>query len=283
MSTLDSVIDGAEREDCTEQEKDNFWQETARKQKAVDMNRLDYLVYNPERLACTEAEKDACLETVRKLVRLCYEIRRNGVLVAGTLAETEPDPFFRACLLELECEEGYIEMEDMPARLERVFAAYLAAGDYRGGAFLNAVAAAKGILLLCRHLDAPPYVFGELLSVELRGFFGVEYRERVIAAIKREIRAHTPRREASLVPAFDELAQLSAEQRRQLLQHVEPYTLEMALRGAGAAAEDALLEALEAERHELVEREWDYNPNAIGLFAKDIERAQSEILTMKEP
>lgn len=249
----------------------------------TDRTHLDYVVYDPERLACTGQEKEACLETVRKLIRLCYEIRRNGVLTAGILAETEPDPFFRICLLELECDEGCIEMEDMPARLERVFAAYLAAGDYRGGAFLNAVVAAKGIVLLCRHLDAHPTVFGALLSVEVRGFFGVEYRKRVITAIKREIRAHTPRREASLVPAFDELAQLSAEQRRQLLQHVEPYTLEMALRGAGAAVEDALLEVLEAERRELVEREWDYDPNAIGLFVKDIERAQFEILAMREP
>ncbi len=276
MSNLDSMNSGAEHTE------ENGWQEIARKQKAAGMNLLDYLVYNPERLACTVQEKDACLETVRKLVRLCYEIRQNGILVAGVLSKKEEDPFFRACLLELECDEGYIEMEDMPARLERVFAAYLAAGGYCGGAFFNAVVAAKGILLLCRHLGAHPAVLGELLSVELRGFFGVEYRERVIIAIKREIRAHAPRRETSLVPAFDELAQLSAEQRRQLLQNVEPYVLAMALQGAGAVVEDALLEALEADQRELVEREWDYDPNAIGLFVKDIERAQSEILAGAE-
>lgn len=281
MST-DSVIDGAERSDRTGQE-ENAWQEIARKQKAAGMDRLDYLAYNPERLACTGQEKDACLETVRKLVRLCYEIRRNGVLVVSTVAKTEQDPFFRACMLELEFEEGYIEIEDEPARLERVFAAYLAAGDYRGGAFLNAVVAAKGILLLCRHLDVYPTVFGALLSVELRGFFGVEYRERVITAIKREIRAHAPRREVSLVPAFDGLARLSLEQRRQLLQNVEPYTLLLAMRGAGAAAEDALLEALEAERRELVELDWDYHPyDEMPLFEKEVERAQSEILAMTE-
>lgn len=282
MDTLNSAIAGTEHLNCAGQG-NNLWQETAHKQKAVDMNRLDYLVYNPERLACTEQEKDTCLETVRKLIRLCYEIRRNGVLVAGTLAETEPDPFFRACLREFEFEEGYIEHEDEPARLERQFAAYLAAGDYRGGAFLNAVLVTTGLLLLNRHLDAPPVVQGELLSVELRGFFGVEYRERVIAAVKREIRRHVPRRETSLLPAFDALAQLSADQRRQLLQNVEPITLAMALRGAGAAVEDALMEVLEKEKLKMIEQDWDYDPNAIGLFVNDIECAQSEILAMKEP
>ena len=51
---------------------ENTWQEIARKQKAADMNRLDYLVYNPERLACTAQEKDVCLETVRKLFRVFF-------------------------------------------------------------------------------------------------------------------------------------------------------------------------------------------------------------------
>lgn len=280
MDTLNSAIDGTERLNCAGQGND-LWRETAHKQKATGMDRLDHLVYDPGRLVCTEREKDACLETVRKLVRLCFELRRNGVLVAGILAETEPDPFFRACLLEFELEEGYIEREDEPARLERQFAAYLAAGDYHGGAFLNAVLVTKGLLLLNRHLDAPPIVQGELLSVELRGFFGVEYRDRVIAAIKREIRRHAPRREASLLPAFDELAQLPADQRRLLLQTVEPFTLAMALRGAGAAVEDALMEVLEKEKLELVEREWDYDPNALGLFVKDVERAQSEIIALE--
>lgn len=166
MDTLNSAIDGTERLNCAGQGND-LWQETADKRKTTDMSRLDHLIYNSERLACTEQEKDACLETVRKLVRLCFELRRNGVLVAGILAETEPAPFFRACLREFEFEEGYIEREDESARLERQFAAYLAAGDYRGGAFLNAVLVAKGLLLLNRHLNAPPIVQGELLSVEL--------------------------------------------------------------------------------------------------------------------
>lgn len=282
MDTLNPAMDNAERSNCARQGND-LWQETARKQKAADRGCLDDLIYDPERLACTGQEKDACLETVRKLIRLCHEIRRNGVLVADMLAETEPDPFFRACLREFVFEEGYIELEDEPARLERVFAAYLAAGNYRGGAFLNAVIVTRGLLLLCRHLDAPPTVQGALLSVELRGFFGVEYRDRVIAAVKREIRGHAPRREFSLVPAFDALAQLSADERRQLLQTVEPYTLVTALRGAGTAVEDALMEVLEQEKLEMIERDWDYAPNAIGLFVNDIERAQSEILAMKEP
>ncbi|MDE6591147.1 MAG: hypothetical protein K2K53_12565, partial [Oscillospiraceae bacterium] len=79
------------------------------------------------------AAKDACLETVRKLVRLCFEIRRNGVLAANVLA-------------------------------------------------------AKGIVLLCGHINEPPAVQGALLSAALRGFFGADYRERVIAAVKEELR-----------------------------------------------------------------------------------------------
>jgi len=272
-----SVIYHADRgdhSDCNDQEQ-NLWEKIASKQKATDMTRLDYLVYNPERLACTEQEKDACLETVRKLVRFCYELRRNGLLVASTLAEEEKDPFFRACLLEFVFDEGYIELEDVPARLERVFAAYLAAGDYRGGAFLNAVLVAKGLLLIWKILDAPPAVQGRLLSVELRGFFGVEYRERVIAAVKEEIRSHTPRRKTSIVPAFDQLAQLSVVQRQWLLQNVDIRALAIALAGAGAAVEDALLEAVEENEREPLAQ---LRPSTQNLRAIDVETAQQELL-----
>jgi len=150
----------------------NSWEEIASRQKATPMDRLDYLVYDPERLACTGEEKDACLETVRKLVRLGYELRREGLLFVLSLAKTEQDPFLRACLLELVFDEGFLELEDEPARLERVFAAYLAAGDYHGGAFLNAVLVTKGLMLLWKNQDVHPAVQANLLSVELRGFFG---------------------------------------------------------------------------------------------------------------
>ena len=104
------------------------------------MSTLDTLIYDPERLTCTDAEKDACLETVKKLARLWLAVRREGYLVVITLAETEKDPFFRTCLME----SGDVSE---PEDLERLFCAYLAAGNYRGGAFLNAVLIVKGLLL----------------------------------------------------------------------------------------------------------------------------------------
>lgn len=134
------------------------------------MTLLDTLIYDAERLPCAPEEKEACLETVRKLARLSKWIRRNGPLAVGSLAEQEEDPFFRACLLEFG-ELGFGEPE-AEQRLERMLCGYLAAGNYRSGSFLNAVLVAKGLLLMLAHLDAHPSAWGELLSDELRGFFG---------------------------------------------------------------------------------------------------------------
>ena len=167
------------------------------------MSTLDTLIYDPERLTCTDAEKDACLETVKKLARLWLAVRREGYLVVITLAETEKDPFFRTCLME----SGDVSE---PEDLERLFCAYLAAGNYRGGAFLNAVLIVKGLLLLSRLLkedsNITSQVWGWRLSEELRGFFGPAYRNRVIVTIDREAKT---KRETSLVPKFDRLSQLS--------------------------------------------------------------------------
>ena len=132
------------------------------------MTVLDRLIYDPERLACTGEEKEACLETVRKLARLCKFFRRNGLLAACDLAEKEDDPFLSACLFEFgEVVGDDNEME----RLERVFCAYLAAGNYRGGAFLNAVLVVKGLLLMLAHSDAPPFLLGEAAVRRATGIF----------------------------------------------------------------------------------------------------------------
>ena len=132
------------------------------------MTVLDRLIYDPERLACTGEEKDACLETVRKLARLCKFFRRNGLLAAYDLAEKEDDPFLSACLFEFgEVAGDDNEME----RLEQVFCAYLAAGNYRGGSFLNAVLVVKGLLLMSVHSDVPPFRLGATAVNRAAGIF----------------------------------------------------------------------------------------------------------------
>jgi len=238
------------------------------------MRLLDSVIYNSERLACTNQEKDACLQTVKKLARLWDEIRREGVLVVLSWAETEEDAFFRTCLLEFG--EGYT-----PAALEQLFAAYLAAGDYRGGAFLNAVLSVKGLLLLSQQIHNNPDInagiWGKQLAAELRGFFGAEYRERVLAAIEQETRRQT-QRTVSVVPAFDQIAQLPLAQRQNLLQDMEARILAIALQGAGAAVENALLEALDAREREMLEQ---VRPFLTNLRKKDVVQAQTQILEKK--
>lgn len=143
---------------------------------------LDTLIYDPKRLVCSEEEKETCLETVRKLVRLSQYIRREGILSASLLVENDnkSEAFFRTCLLEFE------EHSNDPETLEQILHTYLVEGNYRGGAFLDAVLVVKGLLLLTEHLGANPSYCGELLSVGLRGFFGVEYRECVMKVVEDE-------------------------------------------------------------------------------------------------
>ncbi len=121
--------------------------------------------------------------------------------------------------------------------------------------------------------------WGRLLSMELRGFFGAEYRERVINAIREETHSKR-RREVSIAPAFDQLAELPIDQRQRLLKVTDAHTLAMALQGAGAAVEDALMEALDEEGREALEQESQYT---VCIRAIDAERAQTEMLNkMKE-
>ena len=106
---------------------------------------MENMEYYTQRLQCSEEEKAACLETVAKLYRLRWYLRENGALAAGVLAEGEADPFFRACLMEI----GDVFLH--PEELERRYMQYLMAGDYRGGAFLNAVLISEGLVLLARY------------------------------------------------------------------------------------------------------------------------------------
>lgn len=114
---------------------------------------LDALIYDPERLDCSAEEKESCLETVRKLARLCRFFRKNGLLAVYDLAEEESELFLRACLFE----PGEVAGTDNAIEhFERIPRAYLAAGNYHGGAFLNAVLVVKGLLLMLAYEDAQP-------------------------------------------------------------------------------------------------------------------------------
>lgn len=159
---------------------------------------MENMEYYTRRLQCSDEEKDACLETVAKLYRLCRYLRKHGFLAAAELAEKEEDAFFRACLLDLS------EISD-PEEMERIFTQYLKAGDYRGGAFLNAVLISRGLVLIARREGLGGEEFREKswgenwadhLCVTLRGWFGAEYREKVTAVIEREEAAwrETPER-----------------------------------------------------------------------------------------
>ena len=106
---------------------------------------MENMEYYTQRLQCSDEEKVDCLETVAKLYRLRWYLRENGALAAGVLAEEEADPFFRACLMEI----GDVFLH--PEELERRYTRYLMAGDYRGGAFLNAVLISEGLVLLARY------------------------------------------------------------------------------------------------------------------------------------
>ena len=231
---------------------------------------LDILIYDSERLACTDEEKDACLETVKKLARLCPQMRREGMLIVLTLAESEPDPFYRNCLLE------FGECPASAETLEQIFCAYLAAENYRGGAFLNAVLSIKGLLLMYRTLEQSPRTWGDLLSNEIRGFFGVAYRDKVIQAIKHEL--HT-KRDTSFVPEFDRLSQLSLNQRQVLVRKVDLRVLTIALSAASAVAEDTLLGALTEDMRKKVEEKLPYMTN---LRETDVTQAQEELIKQWE-
>lgn len=221
---------------------------------------MENMEYYTQRLQCSDEEKDACLETVAKLYRLRYLIRREGILMAETLAEEEPDPFFRACLLDL------VEAFSDPEKLERRFTQYLMAGDYRGSSFLNAVLISQGFVLLARYEyggeDFGGKDWEELLGEALRGWFGVEYREKVMVVIKREEKTRRnaePKQEldpviwspepgedhASLLREFDGLMELTPPQRDWLVRNTSTLILCLAMQAGGTQVNEYLREGVE--------------------------------------
>jgi len=239
---------------------------------------MDTLIYDPERLACSAEEKEACLETVAKLARLCRYTRREGQTVVYELAEKESDPFFRTCLLEYG-DVWQLTVDNQAEVLERILRAHLAAGNYRGGAFLNAVLIVKGLLLSWDHWCDHPSDWRDLLSAELRGFFGVDYRERVIDVIIWETRTSIAR-EACLIPEFERFAQLALPRRQALLRETKPGMLAIALRYVSASVETAVLEALTEDEQMTLEKE--YLPYTVNPRIIDVSQAQEDLLKQWE-
>ena len=241
---------------------------------------MENMEYYTQRLQCSDGEKDACLETVAKLYRLRWYLRENGALAAGVLAEEEADPFFRACLIEI----GDVFLN--PDELERRYTRYLMAGDYRGGAFLNAVLISEGLVLLARYegetntRDEMPHnqSWGELLGGTLRGYFGAGYVEKVTEVIRREEQAgENPKEYSSLLPEFDNLLELTPGQGDWLVRHVSSRTLCYAMKLGGSAVSRFLMEG--AEDREALERDFAATTNVREM---DVEAAQREILEKAE-
>lgn len=240
------------------------------------MENIDYFT---RRLHCTEEEKDACLKTVVEVLHLWNVVRREGVLALGfSRGDQEPDPFFRACLRDT----GDLLGVENETRLKELFLQYLAAGDYRGGDFLRAVVIAEGILLLTRLIEKDPNMpgfrkWGEELSLAVRGYFGVEYRDKVEKTILREVRKYEKAaRQTSVVPEFDTLAELPPELCLRLWQEIaEGGTMAIALKYAGEAARDRILSVLSPEEQERMEDDMEL---CTFLREKDVKEAQGSVL-----
>ena len=241
---------------------------------------MENMEYYTQRLQCSDEEKDACLETVAKIFRLRLYIHRSGRVAAQIFAEKEADPFFRACLIEI----GDVFLN--PDELERRYTRYLMAGDYRGGAFLNAVLISEGLVLLARYegetntRDEMPHnqSWGELLGGTLRGYFGAGYVEKVTEVIRREEQAgENPKEYSSLLPEFDNLLELTPGQRDWLVRHVSSRTLCYAMKLGGSAVSKFLMEG--AEDREALERDFAATTNVREM---DVEAAQREILEKAE-
>lgn len=253
---------------------------------------MENMEYYTQRLQCSGEEKDACLETVAKLYRLRYQIRREGILLAEELAEREQDPFFRACLLDLA--EVFSDSEELERRLTQ----YLLAGDYRGGAFLNAVLISRGFILLARYEYGEEDFGGkdwkELLGETLRGYFGVEYREKVMAVIQREEKTRRDAESkqehdsiiwhpepgqdhASLLQEFDGLIELTPPQRDWLVRNTPTLILCLAMQAGGTRVNEYLKEGV--ENREQLEKGLDLTTN---VRVCDVEAAQREMLERAE-
>lgn len=233
--------------------------------------------YLSQRLRCTAAEKDACLETVTAILHFWTDVRKNGLLaIGGDRAEQDPNPFFRVCLLDTI--EGMCS-EDEPL-LEELFAQYLIAGDYTGGAFLQNVVIAEGILAYLKffheHEDGGSFrQWGDRLPVAVGGYFGVEYREKLRKTIRREIQKWKREvKKTSFLPEFDALGVLPLPLCGRLLQDL-PAEMRIALKYASGTVQDHVLSVLSQKEREAFDDELELYTN---LREIDVKAAQRKVL-----
>lgn len=243
---------------------------------------MENMEYYTRRLQCTEAEKDACLSTVVELLCLWRFVHKNGLLAIGD-AHTyqEPDTFFKACLRDV-CD--WMGRDNSRPILEALFAKYLVAGDYQGGDFLRNVVASEGILtflnaFLKEDKDWPSFdEWGERLSAAVQGYFGVEYREKVRTAIRREVQKwRRDTAKTSFLPEFDALAELPLPLCGRLLK-ILPQIM-IALRYASGAVQEHVLSVLSPEERDAFYDEMELYSN---LREIDVKTAQREILKKAE-
>ena len=153
---------------------------------------------------------------------------------------------------------------------------YLMAGNYWGGAFLNAVLISQGLLLISRYQAGAyfPIDWDEVLCEELRGYFGAAYREKVAAVVAQGEAWYTRTKNnwPSLIPEFDKLTELSPQQRDRLLRQIPVTTLEHALKAGGVAVSEFLLDG--AKDPEQLKQEMDHTI----ISAEMIRDAQRSIL-----
>lgn len=244
------------------------------------MSIMDILLYDPGRLACTEEEKDACLETVTALLHFWTDVRENGILsLGGSRAEQDPNPFFRACLRDA---IEWIDSDNEPL-LEDIFTQYLLAGGHTGGAFLQNVAIAEGILAYLKyfheHGDGGSFQqWGDRLFVAVGGYFGAEYREKLRRAIRREVRKWERRaKKTSFLPEFNALGALPLPLCEKLLHDRFDHdrTVALALSYASGAVQEHVLSVLPMEERDALEGEMD---NCVLMPHADVERAQRQVL-----
>ena len=233
--------------------------------------------YLSQRLRCTAAEKDACLETVTAILHFWTDVRKNGLLaIGGDRAEQDPNPFFRVCLLDT---IEWMYSEDEPL-LEELFAQYLIAGDYIGGAFLQNVVIAEGILAYLKffheHEDGGNFQqWGDRLSVSVGGYFGVEYREKLRKTIRREIQKWKREvKKTSFLPEFDALGALPLPLCGRLLQDL-PAEMRIALKYASGTVQDHVLSVLSQKEREAFDDELELYTN---LREIDVKAAQRKVL-----
>ena len=241
--------------------------------------------YLSRHLRCTDEEKDACLETVTVILHFWTDARKNGFrAIGGDRAEQDPNPFFRACLLDA---IESVSTDDEPL-LEDLFAQYLIAGDYTGAGFLQNVVIAEGILAYLRflheHKDGGSFQqWGDRLAVVVGGYFGVDYREKLRKTIRQEIRKREREvKKTSLLPEFDALEELSLPLCEKLLRDTydDHYafgdrTVALALKYASGAVQNHVLSILSPEERDTLEIEMDV---CVLVVRTDVERAQREIL-----